>query len=96
VRIARFIKRAQYLGFTLNEVDALLELAGGGPESREAAQELARNRVAELDRRIADLQAMRGSLVRLLATCAMPRAERQCPLLQSIDVAYHGGDDDER
>jgi alkylmercury lyase len=41
--------------------------------------------VSELNRRIADLRAMRDSLDRLLATCFLPRAERECALLQSIE-----------
>ncbi|MBO0836584.1 MAG: MerR family DNA-binding protein [Actinobacteria bacterium] len=87
VRIVRFVKRAQELGFSLDEVESLLELSNGGPESCDAVQELASRRIAELDHRIADLAAMRGSLTRLLATCSQPRAERDCPLLQSIDQA---------
>jgi alkylmercury lyase len=87
VRIVRFIKRAQELGFSLNEVESLLELADGGPDRCDDAQLLARQRVAELDRRISDLRAMRDSLQQLLATCSMPRAERECPLLQSIEEA---------
>ncbi|MGH7920544.1 MAG: MerR family transcriptional regulator [Candidatus Dormibacteraceae bacterium] len=86
VRIVRFIRRAQKLGFSLDEVQSLLELAEGGPESCDAAQGLARHRIAELEQRIADLTAMRRSLQRLVATCAVPRAERECPLLQSIEA----------
>src|SRR5919199_6927108 len=55
VRRVRFIKRAQELGFGLREAESLLALATGGPESCEAARELAETKVAELDRRIADL-----------------------------------------
>ena len=92
VRIVRFIKRAQELGFTLDEVESLLELADGGPESCVAARELALHRMAELERRIADLNAMHRSLRRLVATCARPRAERECPLLRSIQgTAGEGG-----
>jgi Hg(II)-responsive transcriptional regulator len=96
VRLVRFVKRAQELGFSLAEVESLLELAGGGPENCDAARRLAQRRVAELDRRIADLRAMRDSLDRLLATCSLPRAERECPLLQSIEHAAsaEGADDD--
>jgi Hg(II)-responsive transcriptional regulator len=85
VRIVRFVKRAQELGFSLNEVESLLDLAGGGPESCEAAQQLAQHRIADLEQRIADLVAMYDSLGRLVATCALPSAERECPLLQCID-----------
>jgi Hg(II)-responsive transcriptional regulator len=85
VRIVRFVKRAQELGFGLREAETLLGLAAGGPESCDAARELAEEKMAELDRRIADLRAMRDSLQRLTATCARPRADRDCPLLQAID-----------
>ena len=87
VRIVRFIKRAQELGFGLREAETLLGLAAGGPESCDAARELAEEKVAELDRRIADLRAMRDSLQRLSATCARPRDDRDCPLLHAIEDA---------
>ena len=98
VRIVRFIKRAQELGFSLDEVECLLELSEGGPESCEAAQRLASGRIAELDRRMANLRAMRDALGQLLATCSLPRAERECPLLQSIELTARaeGTRDDER
>ena len=90
VGIVRFIKRAQELGFGLRDAEALLVLAAGGPEACEAAHELAEEKIAELDRRIADLEAMRDSLQRLAATCAKPRAERECPLLVAIEDGAEG------
>ena len=71
----------------LRGAESLLALAAGGPESCDAARELADEKIAELDRRIADLLAMRDSLGRLAATCVKPRNERDCPLLQSIQEA---------
>jgi Hg(II)-responsive transcriptional regulator len=92
VRVVRFVKRAQELGYSLADVEALLELEGGGPNSCEAAQRVTEDRIAELDRRIADLQAMRGSLEKLLATCHRPLSERACPLIHSIALdAEKGG-----
>ena len=93
VRVVRFVKRAQELGFNLDDVEALLELAGGGPDGCEAVQRLTGERITELDRRIADLQAMRDSLQRLLATCHRPRRDRECSLIRSIEAdAVRGGD----
>ena len=85
VRIVRFIKRAQELGFSLAEIEMLLHLADGGPESCDAARQLAHHKVAEMDTKIATLNAMRASLTQLIATCARPRSERQCPLLDSLE-----------
>src|SRR5262245_31796906 len=91
VCIVRFVKHVQQLGFSLDEAESLLELAAGGPENCDATQRLARRRMAELDRRIADLAAMRDSLDRLLATCSRPRAGRECPLLQCVAEAKSSG-----
>jgi MerR family transcriptional regulator, mercuric resistance operon regulatory protein len=80
----RFIKRAQELGFALSEIETLLELSKGGPRDCDRAQALAQAKIAELDRKIASLRAMRDSLGRLVATCQLPRKERECPLIDSI------------
>jgi Hg(II)-responsive transcriptional regulator len=96
VGTVRFIKRAQELGFNLAEVDVLLQLAAGGPENCEVVQELADRKIEELEARIATLGAMRDSLQRLVATCARPRPERECPLLQSIEEAATRGGRDQR
>jgi DNA-binding transcriptional MerR regulator len=85
VCLARFVNRAQELGFSLTEIDVLLQLADGGPESCVAARQLAEHKVAVLDAKIASLQAMRASLRRLIVTCARPPAERVCPLLDSLE-----------
>lgn len=85
VGLLRFVKRAQELGFSLAEAEELLALADGGPDSCDAARALARSHIAELDRKIADLQRMRTSLGALVATCERSRAERSCPLLDAIE-----------
>jgi Hg(II)-responsive transcriptional regulator len=85
VRIVRFVKRAQELGFSLSEIEMLLHLADGGPESCDAARQLAEKKVVDLDAKIATLNAMRVSLTRLIATCARPRRERDCPLLDTLE-----------
>jgi DNA-binding transcriptional MerR regulator len=90
VRTVRFIKRSQELGFSLGEVETLLQLADGGPESCEAVQELAHQKISELDGKLTSLGDMRDSLRRLAATCTRPRAERECPLLRSIEEGTTG------
>lgn len=84
VRVVRFVKRAQELGFTLAEVEELLELADGGPEGCDAARGLATSKIADLLARIDDLRAMQDALTRLVHTCERPRARRECPLLAEI------------
>ena len=83
----RFVKRAQELGFTLDEITELLHLAGGGPSSCDSAPTLAETRIAGIEAKITDLQRMRDSLGRLVATCTRPHAQGDCPLLEAIDTA---------
>jgi DNA-binding transcriptional MerR regulator len=85
VRIVRFIKHAQELGFTLDDVEMLLHLAGGGPDSCDAVRELATEKIRDLDARIADLHAMRAALARLVETCEHPQDRRECPILTEIN-----------
>jgi DNA-binding transcriptional MerR regulator len=70
VRLLRTIKAVQRLGFTLAEIEELLELS----EHRRGTQELhqrAQAKVAEIDARIGQLQRMRQTLVAVLtAECA--------------------------
>jgi Hg(II)-responsive transcriptional regulator len=87
VRVVRFVKRAQQLGFTLSDIEELLHLADGGPASCEEATMMARARIADLQRRIAELVGMRDALARLVDTCDQPRAERDCPILRDIETA---------
>jgi Hg(II)-responsive transcriptional regulator len=84
VRTVRFVKGAQQLGFSLDEIDALLYLAAGGPDNCAAAKAVASEKLAELDVKIANLEAMRSSLSQLVATCERARSRRVCPLLDAI------------
>ncbi|MGW6196955.1 MerR family transcriptional regulator [Kribbella sp. NPDC055110] len=84
VDLLRFVKRAQELGFTLDEVEELLHLDGGGPDGCDAARALAEHRRDDLAARIADLQRMHDSLSALVETCDLPRADRRCALLAAI------------
>lgn len=92
VRIVRFVRRAQQLGFSLEEIDTLLDLSAGGPGDCDAARALAADKVAQLDEKLATITAMRDSLMRLIETCALPRDRRECPLMRAMEAdAQPGG-----
>lgn len=91
VRIVRFIKRAQDLGFALEDVESLPNLGEGGPDSCEAVQAVATEKIADVDARIAALRAMRAALARLVQTCQLPVEQRECPILVEISSDAVGG-----
>ena len=61
-----FIRRARDLGFSLEQIRALLDLAEDREKSSGAVDSIAREHLAEVDRKIADLAALRSELERLI------------------------------
>ncbi len=65
-----FIRRARDLGFTLDQVRALLGLADEKQKDCCDVDEIAREHLAEVDRKIADLRSLRRELNDLLGQCS--------------------------
>jgi DNA-binding transcriptional MerR regulator len=86
-RVVRFVKRAQRLGFTLDDIEDLLHLADGGPDACDDARTMACSRIADLQQRIDELASMRDALARLTETCDQPRTLRDCPILRDLETA---------
>lgn len=64
-----FIRRARDLGFSIEQVNALLGLADQRDRSCEAVDVIARQHLAEVERKLADLAALRHELTALLEQC---------------------------
>ena len=80
----RFIKRAQQLGFTLEEIKDLLLLEDG--QSCREARLLAERKLGLIERRVADLNRMRRSLKALIAQCARGKRPRSCPIIATLSA----------
>jgi MerR family mercuric resistance operon transcriptional regulator len=80
----RFIKSAQRLGFSLDEIVQLLKLDDGAHCS-EAAQ-VAAHRLADVRAKLADLQRMQAVLSELLARCEVGQGRLRCPLIASLQA----------
>ncbi len=64
-----FIRRARDLGFTLDQIRALLGLADHKDDDCCAVDTMARDHLTDIDRKIADLKALRRVLNDLLGQC---------------------------
>lgn len=84
VRLVRFIKRAQDLGFTLTEIGDLIALRNAG-RRRDNVRALAEAKMREIDRKLVQLQAMRGALSSLVESCACGEARPSCPIIEALD-----------
>ena len=84
VKRVRFIKRAQALGFTLEEIGGLLELdeAHACAETRE----LAAHKLGAIETKLADLAAMRKALTALVCQCDAGAMQGNCPIIHALGV----------
>ena len=84
VQRLRFIKRAQTLGFSLDEVKLLLALSAGEhcAETRAVAQQKRKL----IERKIADLQGIKAALDKLVRACGSGRRGRGCPIIESLST----------
>lgn len=80
-RIA-FIKRAQALGFTLDEVRSLLDLEDG--RNRRAIQSVTQARLSQIEDKLMDLERMRGVLSDLLHRCSQTGPTQACPIIETL------------
>ncbi len=84
LRRLRFIRRAQAMGFTLDEVEQLLRFRdGGGSHACAQVQAATRMKIDELGVQISELQAKQAGLERLVAACASEPAD--CRILAAFD-----------
>ena len=86
VRVVRFIKRAQDLGFALDEVAELLKLRNEKRRDRARIRTIAERRMKPIDRKLAELQAMRKALGHLVH-CCRDGSTLECPIIEALDGA---------
>ncbi|MDF1484151.1 Hg(II)-responsive transcriptional regulator [Ramlibacter sp. H39-3-26] len=78
----RFIKRSQSLGFSLEDVQALLSLDDG--QACSSAKEIGEHKLADVRERIQTLQALESALQQLVSQCANSEREVRCPLIEAL------------
>ena len=83
----RFVKRARDLGFSMEEIAKLLTLWNDRRRKSSEVKRLAMKHVAELERKIAELESMRGTLMELVHHCH-GNERPDCPILD--DLARQG------
>lgn len=78
----RFIKSAQRLGFSLDEISQLLKLEDGShcDEAREQAQK----KLVDVRAKLADLERIETALANLVERCCAARTDVHCPLMTTL------------
>jgi MerR family mercuric resistance operon transcriptional regulator len=78
----RFIRRAQALGFSLDEIGGLLSL--NEESDRDSARAAARAKITDIDNRIHQLQEIKSALTELVSCCERTDAPTPCPILKAL------------
>ena len=85
VRRVRFVKRAQELGFLLEEIKDLLTLRVAPGTTCGQIRQCAQGKIGEIDGKIRNLRRMKKALERLAASCSGTGPAGECPILESLD-----------
>lgn len=86
VQVLQFIHRGRALGFSLEQIRELLALWQDKGRASADVRALARSHIEELNRKIAEMEAMRRTLENL-ASCCRGDNRPDCPILD--DLAMH-------
>lgn len=80
----RFIKSAQRLGFSLEEIGELLRLEDG--THCDEARSFAEHKLADVRRKLADLRRMESALTELIKDCCAAEGLIKCPLIAALQA----------
>lgn len=83
VQVLQFIGRGRALGFSLDQIRDLLALWDDKGRASADVRALAQTHIAQLNRKIGEMEAMRRTLERLAASCRGD-ARSDCPILDDL------------
>jgi MerR family transcriptional regulator, mercuric resistance operon regulatory protein len=86
-RILFFIRRGRELGFTLDQIRALLDLGGPGNASCAEVREIAKHHLEDIRAKINDLAKLERLLSKTVAKCSGKKAP-DCPMLDILDIQH--------
>lgn len=84
VQVIRYIRQAQELGFTLNEIKEFLTLRKQEGSNSIEVRELTNSKLKNIESKIKSLEQMRDELKHVLKTCDCSDKVR-CPTLEALD-----------
>ena len=84
----QFIKRAQELGFSLDEVEELLRLRRNSGRNRVRIRAVASQRIEDIEQKIAELERMKRALASLVHACR-EGTTLECPIIEALTGTDH-------
>jgi Cu(I)-responsive transcriptional regulator len=88
VHVLRFIQRARSLGFSIKEVEDLLQLWNDKRRKSGHVKALAQGHIAAIEQKVSELEAMRATLQTLVSRCHGDHRP-DCPILDDLADEQH-------
>jgi MerR family mercuric resistance operon transcriptional regulator len=85
LRILTFIRRSRELGFSLDEIRALLRLGAPGMASCGEVKQIASHHLQDIRAKISDLAKLERLLARTISRCSGNKV-LDCPVLDILDI----------
>lgn len=85
VRRVLFIRHAKDLGFTLKEIQELLQLRVDPDSTCADVRKQTKDKIADIEQRIASLERMKDALGRLAKKCRGRGPTTECPILEELN-----------
>ena len=82
----QFIKRAQRMHFSLDEIHSLIELDKADSVEKPQAQRLVQEKLTEIEDSLKDLKQLKLDLSLMLDACLGSAQEEDCPIIQAIKL----------
>lgn len=79
----QFIRQAQAMGFSLDDIAGLLKTRGSG--ACEHTRQLTEHKLEDVRRKLEDLRQLESELVKLVADCARTGSDECCPTLDRLE-----------
>ncbi len=85
----KFIKRAQRMGFSLDEISQLLAFREGPQQAKPEIRQLARAKLVDIETHLQDLQTLQNELQLLVNLCA--GSKDGCPIIEGLEDELNQG-----
>lgn len=79
----RFIKRAQYMNFSLDEIKDLLEMRSAPQTAKDSIRQLTAQKLNAIEEQVSELTTLKNELTLLLNLCR--GSENGCPIIEDLD-----------
>lgn len=84
IKQVRFIKRAQRMHFSLEEIRELINLERGGSNQKPQARQLVTEKLDEIEDSLKDLKQLKNDLSKMLSACISSGDDEDCPIIVGI------------